>query len=699
MVEAARAPRAVPDIRAREYYINREISTLEFHKRVLAQADERRHPLLERVKFLAIVSGMLDELFMVRVSDLEDEAREGLVTLSPDGMSPGQQLTEIRRFVSSLLAEQRRIYAQSLLPDLAAQGIRIVEYADLNTSQRASLRRYFEHDVFPVLTPLAVDPGHPFPHISSLSTNLAVELAGKEHETRFARVKIPDVLPRLLHLEKILGENSTSKKARATFVWLEQLVAANLSSLFPGVNVLASYNFRVIRDADIEIHEEEGVNLRVSVERGLRQRRFGEVVALMVETGMPDGIRTLLQESLRLDADQTYTLDRPLGMNSLMELTSLDRPDLKYAPLIPKVPPAISSGDPITAVLNRHDVLVYHPYDSFAPVLDLLTSSARDPDVLAIKQTLYRVGTDAPVVAALLDAVNHGKQVAVLVELKARWDEASNIEWATELEQAGVHVAYGFYGLKTHAKLALVVRKGPEGIKRYMHLGTGNYNVSTARAYTDLGLLTSDPDFGADATDLFNYLTGYSQQKEFRRFLVAPLNLRPELLRRIDREIEQQEKNGNGHLIFKMNSLIDREFIHALYRASQAGVKVDLIVRGMCSLRPGIPGVSENIRVVSLIGRFLEHARAYWFHNSGHPELYLGSADLMPRNLDYRVEVLFPVQDAEIRDRVLHNVLELQLRDTVNAWVERPDGTYARLQTTEGVEPFDSQAWNIEHGV
>jgi polyphosphate kinase len=685
------------DLDAPALYFNRELSLLEFQQRVLAQVVENRHPLLERVKFLAIVASNLDEFFMVRVSDLQEEIDEGLVTLLPERMTPAQQLAAIRKRVSSLYADQRRALADHLLPELAQNGIRIVDLNDLTTSQRAGLRTYFEDEVFPVLTPLAVDPGHPFPHISNLSVNLAVELAGDGAETRFARVKIPDVLPRLLNVEQILGQQSVGKRSKYAFVWMDQLIAANLSSMFPGVPVLASYGFRVIRDADIEIHEEEGSDLRLSVERGLRARRFGETVALQIEQTMPEHIRALLAERLNLKPDEIYAVDPPLGHNSFMELVAVDRPDLKYAPQVPRLPAAVSGGEPILSAVERHDILVQHPYDSFAPVVDFIASAARDENVLAIKQTLYRVGTDAPIVRALLDAVNRGKQVAVLVELKARWDEASNIEWARELERAGVHVAYGFWGLKTHAKVGLIVRKDRDGIRRYVHVGTGNYNVQTARAYTDFGLFTVDPDFGADATDLFNYLTGYSQQTSYRRFLVAPLSVRQELLARIEREIQLHARDAKGHLIFKMNSLGDAEFIRALYRASQAGVKVDLIVRGICCLRPGVPGVSENIRVVSIVGRFLEHSRAYYFRNGGDAELYLGSADLLPRNLNHRVEVLYPVLDPELRESVVRDVLKVQLRDTVNAWIEKSDGSYERVRPASG-EPFDSQAWSIENG-
>lgn len=704
MVEQAKAPRKAAgkapgprDLNAPSLYFNRELSLLEFEDRVLAQAHDKRHPLLERLRFLGMVTDQLDEFFMVRVSDLQDQLDAGLVELPPDGMTPTQTLSAIRRHVTALFEEQRRILQAELLPALADEGIRIVDLKELSTSQRAGLRTYFDRDVYPVLTPLAVDPGHPFPHISNQSVNLAVELAGTGTETRFARVKIPpDVIPRLLHVESILGEHVDGKKAKYTFVWLDQLIANNLSALFHGVSVLNSYSFRVVRDADIEIHEEEGADLRMRVERGLRQRRMGEPVLLVVENRMPEHIRMQLARGLGVGMSDIYSTEPPLGLASFAELASIDRPDLKYPPLVPRVPLDIAAGESIFHVIERDDVLVHHPYDSFAPIIDMLTSGATDPGVLTIKQTLYRVGRDSPVVRALLEAVNHGKQVAVLVELKARFDEQSNIEWAQALERAGVHVVYGFVGLKTHAKVALIVRKGRDGLRRYVHVGTGNYNPQTARGYTDLGLFTADPEFGEDATDLFNYLTGYSQQTTYRRFLVAPLNLRQGLMERIEREIRHHEREGKGHIIFKMNNLVDREFIQALYRASQAGVKIELIVRRECSLRPGILGVSDNIRVVSLVGRFLEHSRVFYFRNGGDPEIYAGSADLMPRNLDRRVEVLFPILHPDLRDRVLREILEPQLKDTANAWEGHSDGTFERIRPASGEAPFDSQAWSVD---
>jgi polyphosphate kinase len=685
------------DLQSPKYYINRELSLLEYQQRLLVQADDPRHPLLERIRSIKILSDNLDEFFMVRVSDLMDELDSGATEVAPDGLTPAQALAAIRLRVSALLEEQRRIVKDQLLPELVQQGVRIVDVQDLSTSQRAGLRTYFEQQIFPVITPLAVDHGHPWPHISNLSVNLAVELQGPT-ETLFARVKIPDVFPRLLHVEQILGQHVQSKKAKYTFVWLDDVVALNLSTLFPGVPVLAWHSFRVVRDADIEIHEEEGADLRATMERGLRERRFGETVALFIDKDMPENVRALLMKRLGVANDNVYALERPLGLTSLQELTSIDRPDLKYSRIVPRTPARITAGDSLITVADQHDILLYHPYESFAPVVDLLTSAARDPDVLAIKQTLYRVGSDSPIVQALLDAVNHGKQVAVLVELKARFDEASNIEWARELERAGVHVVYGFVGLKTHAKVALIVRKDRTGIRRYVHVGTGNYNPDTARAYTDLGLITADPDFGADATDLFNYLTGYSQQTSYRRFMVAPLGLREGLIERIDREIALHKSDGKGHIIFKMNNLVDGRSIEALYRASQAGVRVELIVRTVCCLRPNIPGVSDNIRVISLVGRFLEHSRVYYFRNGGTPEIFAGSADLMPRNLDHRVEVLYPVLETDIRDRILRDVLQVQLRDTVNAWEQQHDGTYVRVLPSDGEKPFDSQAWSIRNG-
>jgi polyphosphate kinase len=506
----------------------------------------------------------------------------------------------------------------------------------------------------------------------------------------FARVKVPNVLSRLVPLPVEQGKGGKSRTPRYLFTWLEQVLMANLDALFPAMQIVEVHPFRVIRDADIEIQELEAYDLLETVEQSLSRRRFGSAVALFHNPGMSDHLRDLLVKNLELDDIDVYEVDGPLGLSDLMEVYKLDRADLKDPVFVPRIPAPLRKEKDVFAAIRRGDVLLHHPFDSFKPVVDFIRTAADDKDVLAIKMTLYRVGTDSPIVEALLDAVQAGKQVAVLVELKARFDEENNIEWAKALEQAGVHVTYGLIGLKTHCKVALVVRKEGDGIRRYVHLGTGNYNPTTARLYTDMGLLTCSPDFGADASDLFNYLTGYSQQTRYRKLLVAPIAMRAGLLALIEREIKQHRERGNGRLIFKMNSLVDPALIEVLYRASQAGVKVDLLVRGICCLRPGVPNVSENIRVISIVGRFLEHSRIFYFRNNGKEDLFMGSADLMPRNLDHRVETLFPIEDEGIKRQVISDVLESYLRDNVKARILQSDGTY--VQQHPGKNPgFDVQ--------
>ncbi|MGH2346465.1 MAG: polyphosphate kinase 1, partial [Chloroflexota bacterium] len=551
------------DLAGPDLYINRELSWIEFNRRVLEEAADPRHPLLERVKFLSIYNSNLDEFYMIRVSGLKEQLQSGVTEAAPDGLTVSEQLQAIRMAGEPLTIEQRALFTQEIRPALAEQGIRIVDLAALRSPEQAVLKDYFEREIFPVLTPLAFDPGHPFPHISNLSLNLAVMVTDPKEGERFARIKIPSVLPRLVPVQ-IGGEDGVTATARRrqTFVWIEQLVAAHLSSLFPGLEVVESHAFRVIRDADIEIQEDEAADLSRSVEASLLERRFGSVVQLTVEPAMPQRLRNLLASNLRIGPDDVYAEDGPLGLTDLSELLRLDRPDLKDPPFAPRVPPVLRlGGEDVFEVIKRQDVLLHHPFDSFTPLVDLIQTAAHDPQVLAIKQTLYRVGSHAPVVDALMEAAGQGKQVAVLVELKARWDEGNNIEWARALERAGVHVAYGMVGLKTHAKIALVVRKEQDGIRRYVHLGTGNYNATTARIYTDLGLLTSNPEVGADASDLFNYLTGYSSQSTYRRLLVGPISLRSSLLERIEREITVHRTEGDGRLILKMNSLVDAEII------------------------------------------------------------------------------------------------------------------------------------------
>ncbi|WP_352426064.1 polyphosphate kinase 1 [Aminomonas paucivorans] len=682
-------------------FFNRELSWLRFNERVLAQALDPSTPLLERVKFLAIFGSNLDEFFMIRVSGLRRQFLEGVLDLPPDGMTPAEQLGAVRKRLLPTLDQVSACWQKDLLPRLREAGIDVVPYDSVKDKHRSGLRRFFEREIFPILTPLAFDPGHPFPHISNLSLNLAIVLKDPRRGERFARLKVPGTFPRLLPVpnddDEGLHKIGLKTHAPRRFLWFEEMIRANLDMLFPGYQVEESFLFRVTRDADIEIEEDEADDLLESIQEGIDRRRFGSVVRLEIEKDAPKRIRDILTRNLELAPYQVYSLDVPIGAADLMELCKTERPDLKDPPFQPAVPRDLVRGKPLVEAIRQRDLLLYHPYDSFVPVVDFLRQAANDPDVLAIKQTLYRVGGNSPIVEALMEARQQDKQVAVLVELKARFDEENNIGWARALESAGVHVVYGFVGLKTHAKVCMVIRREKGGIRRYVHLGTGNYNAGTAAVYGDFGLLTCDPDIGADASELFNSLTGYSRQQAYRRLLVAPGNLRQEILRRIHREVEQHVACGGGRLAFKLNALVDRECIQALYRASQAGVKVDLQVRGICCLCPGVPGVSENIRVTSVVGRFLEHARVFAFHNGGEEEVFLGSADLMPRNLDRRVEVLFPVLDPQIRASILENILPMHLRDNRRAFLLGSDGEYVRLTPQEGEEPVDSQQWLVDH--
>ena len=689
------------DLNDPKYYINRELGLLEFHRRVLEEAQDDSNPLLERVKFLGIVGSILDEFFMVRVAGLKKQVAAGVVDLPPDGMTPAEQIAAIRKVAYQLMVQSRECLRDDILPRLSEAGIHILDYDALNSKQKEGVKSYFDEVVFPVLTPLGFDPGHPFPLISNLSLNLAVLIRENGHH-HFARIKIPGTLSRLVPIKRSSG--SVRKDGTVPhnhyFVWLEQVVAANLDALFPGMELIEAHPFQVIRDADFVIQELEASDLLETIEDGVRQRRFGSVTRVTVNNEMPTHIREILIENMEMDRNDMYTLEGPLGLSSLMGLYgNIDRYDLKDIPFLPAVPEPLkieTHDGNIFSVMRRGDTLVHHPYDSFVPVVDFLRAAAKDPDVLAIKQTLYRVGRNSPVVKALLEARENGKQVTVLVELKARFDEESNIEWAKALEREGVHVIYGLLGLKTHSKIALVVRREGETIRRYMHLATGNYNAITAQLYEDIGLFTCDEEIGADATDLLNYLTGYSAMTDYRKLLVAPINLRDRMNTLIEREIEHQRNGENGHLIFKMNSLVDKRIIRNLYRASNEGVKIDLIVRGICCLRPGIKGVSENIRVISVVGRFLEHSRIYYFCNGGSEEIYLGSADLMPRNLNRRVEVLFPLEDASLVRYLRDGVLAEYMHDNIKARVMQPDGTYIRRKQAPKEKPLNIQTYLIE---
>jgi len=684
---AAQAVATEPDLKNPALYLNRELSLLAFQHRVLEEAEDESNPLLERVKFLAILGSNLDEFFMVRVAGLAEQLEAGTIEVGPDGMNPRAQLVAIRRECKKLLNEAHRCLV-GLMPALNEHDIFVHDYTELTDTQRERAEHYFTETVFPVLTPLAFDPGRPFPHISNLSLNLAVLIRDQHGHEHFARVKVPDSLPQLVPVSaanKAGGKRSRPK--RLDLVWLEQVIGAHLSLLFPGMEILESHPFHVTRDADIAIKELEAEDLLETVEEGLRQRRFQSVVRLMVSQDMPAPILDILMSNLEVGPSEVYRTFRPLSLKRLMDLHNLDRPELKDAPFVPAVPPPLaetSEDEDIFTLIRRRDILLHHPFDSFQPVIEFLRKAARDPAVLAIKVCLYRVGRNAPVVEALLEAVEEDKQVAALVELKARFDEESNIEWARALERSGVHVVYGLIGLKIHCKVALVVRREQDRIARYLHLSTGNYNAVTAHLYTDIGLFTCDDELADDVSDLFNYLTGYSEKSDYKRLLVSPVNLRARFEALVEREIKHARSGGKGHLIFKMNSLVDPKLIRELYKASRAGVKVELLVRGICCLRPGVPGISENIEVTSIVGRFLEHSRIYYFRNGGDEEVYIGSADLMPRNIDHRVETLAPVRDPALVRRLRDDVLAAYLKDNIKARQMDSNGVYTRKKASGG---------------
>jgi polyphosphate kinase len=678
-------------------YFNRELSLLEFQRRVLFEARETTNPLLERAKFLAIVSSNLDEFFMIRVSALKSRLESGLTAPSLDGRTPAEELAAIHRTVEDLMEEMEECWHRELLPALAEEGIQILPYTELSGEERSRVDSYFRRNIFPVLTPLAFDPGRPFPHLSNLSLNLAVTVEDAGGKSRFARVKVPDTLPRLIPAGEQPGRPEPRQPARLVLV--EEVIAANLGALFPGVEVRSCHLFHITRDADTQLQELEAADLLEAMEETVRKRRFGSCNRLTVTREMPAATRRLLLEKLTLDRSALYVSRGPLGMSGLMALLALDRPDLKFPPFTPALPAPLrrrrkgprAAEVGLFDVIRRKDILLHHPYEAFGTVLDFLRAAVRDPEVQAIKMTLYRVGRNSPVVRLLSEAAVKGKQVTVLVEIKARFDEESNIHWARALEREGVHVIYGLLGLKTHSKVALVVRREGDGIRRYVHLATGNYNPVTAAMYTDLGYLSCDEDFGEDATDLFNYLTGYSAKEDYRSFLVAPVNMRERLEELVRREMEAHRRNGDGCIILKINALSDQPSIDLLYEASRAGVRVGLLVRGVCCLRPGVPGLSETIRVTSIVGRFLEHSRIFCFGGRGREEIFLGSADLVKSKLDRRVEVLFPVRDPDLVRHIRDEVLEVCLADTANAWRLLRDGEYVRVPAPPGKAPRDSQ--------
>lgn len=687
----ARPVEAAPRSKA-ELYFNRELSLLEFNARVLEEALNQKNPLLERLKFLSIFSSNLDEFFMIRVSGLKEEM-EYDVDVSPDGLTPAQQLTKIRQRVLALVDLQARALREQVMPQLAQTGISLVSYDSLPQHEKERLTDYFTEKVFPVLTPLAVDPSHPFPYISPLSVNIGLVVyppknmklisSRKVTDPRFVRIKVPSVLPRLVPV----GTSSSR------FVLLDDVIEANIGALFPGMKPGPCYRFRVTRDADIEIREEEAQDLLSVIQEELRQRRFGSPVRLEVSPDMPDDMIEYLTDSLKLDSDDVYRVDGPLHIQDLMVLYNLDRPDLKDPEFTPRAPEWFDEHKSIFDAIKQGDRLLHHPYDSYFCVTEFINQAVEDPDVVAIKICLYRTGPESPIPPALIRASEAGKQVTALIELKARFDEEHNIEWARKLDEAGVHVVYGVLGLKTHGKLTLVVRREGDVLKRYVHIASGNYNPTTSTTYTDLGMFTVDDEIGRDATELFNYLTGFSEQREYRKLMVAPVEMRERLNVLFDREIEHKRMGRPACIIAKFNRLADLQIIEKLYEVSRAGVEVDLIVRGICTLRPGIPGLSENIRVRSVVGRFLEHSRVFWFANGGEEEVYIGSADWMTRNLKNRVEVVTPVENEKAKRYLKDVLLDAYLTDNTQSRELQPDGRYTPILT--GSEPFNSQEYFI----
>ena len=657
-------------------YINRELSSLEFQRRVLHEAADSRNPLLERVKFLAIFASNMDEFFQIRVAGLMEQARARAVPNSPGEKPAAEQLTEIRQRFRELLAERRRVF-DGVCSDLGAAGISIVQYADV-PEHHAELRQRFIDDMYPVLTPLAVDPGHPFPYISTLSLSIAIRMENPDGgPDRFARVKVPPILPRFVQI------------GPSTFVLLEQVIAANLDQLFSGMTILETHLFRVTRNADLEIEEDEADDLLLAIQEELRRRRFGEAVRLEVDEAMPPAMRQVLERGVGVSPDDCYEIGGMIDHTSLWQIAGLDRPDLKLPPYTPVLPPRLVPPDEdepadVFTAIRAGDLLVHHPYESFAASTQrFIAQAAADPDVLSIKMTLYRTSGDSPIVRDLIAAAERGKQVVVLVEIKARFDEEANIGWARQLEQAGAHVVYGLVGLKTHSKTSLVVRREGSSLRRYVHIGTGNYNSGTARLYTDLGLLSCRPELGADVSDLFNVLTGLSRQRDFRRLIVAPMNLRTWILDMIRRETDHALAGRPARIVLKLNSLVDPACVAALYGAAQAGVQVDLIIRGICSLWPGLDGVSQGIRVRSIVGQYLEHSRVFHFANDGRPEWYIGSADLMERNLDRRVEAIVPVEDLGAQERI-RGIIDVMLVDDRRSWQLGADGEYRRTEELNG---------------
>ncbi|MDP2301154.1 MAG: polyphosphate kinase 1 [Ignavibacteria bacterium] len=681
----------------KENFFNRDLSWIEFNKRVLEEALNPDLPILDKVKFVSIFSSNLDEFYMIRVSGLKEQVAANVLEPTIDGLTPNEQLQKIEAAIKPLLKQLIDLWKNEIIPTLKENNIHVCTLEDLTEQELSALQDYFKKEIFPVLTPLAFDPGRPFPYISNLSLSLAVLILNPKGEQHFARVKVPSILPRLLQIDTILHPKKTQNNGNycAKFIWLGDLIKANLQLLFPKMEVVEAHRFRITRDTDIELQEDEADDLLRVIEENIRQRRFGSVVRLEVEKDMPDFMLETLIENLQIKSSDVHILDGPLALSDIMQLYNLPLHQLKEKSFYPVIPKVFEDDDDIFSIIKYKNILLHHPFDSFIPVIDFIKKASKDPDVLAIKQTLYRVGANSPVVKYLIEAADRGKQVAVLVELKARFDEENNIYWARELEKAGAHVVYGLVGLKTHSKMTLVVRRENEGVKRYVHLATGNYNATSAKLYTDLGYFTTNEEICSDVSDIFNYLTGYSKQTEFRKLWVAPITLRNKLFSYILQEIENAKIGIASRIILKVNSLVDPLIISALYEASNVGVKIDLIVRGICCLVPQKPGLSENINVISIVGRYLEHSRIFYFFNNGNEEVFFSSADIMQRNLDRRVEVTFPIEDKKIKDYVINTILKVYLKDNSKARVLSSGMEYVNIN--DGQKATNSQEWFMKH--
>ncbi len=672
-----------------EYLLNRELSWIEFNKRVLEEAKDESQPLLERLKFLSIFSTNLDEFFMIRVAGLKRQVKSNVNELTTDGMSAQEQRDTIYETLTPMVEEEYKIFNDVIIPELAENNIRFYTYNELNDEDRNKLDNYFEDEIFPVLTPLAIDNVHPFPNLINRSLALAIILEdpdSKEIAEKVCVVQIPNNISRFYSIE---SENQNN------YILLEEIIKANAEKLFAGMIAIDCFAFRITRNADLELEEEEAADLLTLIEEEVKKRRLGILVRLEVDKKMPDKLLNFLKNTLDAENNEIYKIDGPLNLGDLMTLNKIEKRDLKYEGFTPRISSFFREEADFFKTISEHDVFLHHPFYSFSSVAEFIAQSAEDPNVYAIKLTLYRTSGDSPIIQSLIEAAENGKQVTAVVELKARFDEENNIIWARSLENAGVHVVYGLVGLKTHCKIALVVRKEDTGMKRYLHLSTGNYNSVTSRIYTDFGIFTANQDFCKDASHLFNYLTGYSKQRSYKKLIIAPLNLRRKMLKMIDDEIKCQKENNNGYILFKNNSMVDEEVIMKLYNASKAGVKIDLLTRGICRLRPQLKDLSENINVYSIVGRFLEHSRAYYFHNNGNPRLYLGSADIMQRNFDRRVEILFPVEDIRIKEDIIE-ILKLYMTDTTKTWVMSSNGSYIRKEELLKISDHPFEKVNIQ---